>query len=60
MGHSGLNIYNANVYSMLNKQEKLQGTIDNKNPDLIVLTEFNPKNVNPNDGFQAKLEISGY
>ena len=46
--------------SVLNKREELQVIVDNKDPDLIVLTEVYPKNVKPDDISQAELEINGY
>ena len=57
---SCLNIYYANVDSVLNKREELQVIVDNKDPDMIVLTEVYPKNVKPDDISQAELEINGY
>ena len=51
---SGLNIYYANVDSVLNKREELQVIVDNKDPDMIVLTEVYPKNVKPDDISQAE------
>ena len=55
-----LTIYYTNADNLLNKRNELQLIIASKQPDVLVITEIFPKNIESTKISQAELNLEGY
>ena len=55
-----LTIYYTNADNLLNKRNELQLVIASKQPDVLVITEIFPKNIESTKISQAELNLEGY
>ena len=55
-----LTIYYTNADNLLNKRNELQLIVASKQPDVLVITEIFPKNIESTKISQAELNLEGY
>lgn len=56
----GLTLYYTNADNLVNKRDELQIIINDKNPDILIITEVFPKNVESTKVLPAELNFDGY
>ena len=57
---NGINIYYTNADSLIKKKDELDIVIQERNPDMIVITEVYPKTSKSTDISESELVIKGY
>ena len=60
VSYDQVKIYYTNADSLLNKLDELEVVIELNNPDIIVITEVFPKNVNACEIDRNEYKIGGY
>ena len=57
---NGINIYYTNADSLINKKDELDIVIQERNPDMIIITEVYPKTSKSTEISESELVIKGY